>query len=212
MLSSLSTEVLSDAADEAVRAGALAPGDRPTVLDLPGIAVGSPVAGQVRSGTVIDDEQAGIPGLAEFIGGAGSGSILCLGWRARARASIFGGLASEAAQARGVGGLVVDGWTRDVADVEELGFPVWSRGTTPFSGKGRLAVAELGAGCALGGLWVMDGDWLIGDRTGVLVLRAIAVDPVLKVALDLQARDERFSALLKDGRSFGEASAVSRTM
>ena len=133
------TPAVSDAID-ALGAGA-------GVLDgLAAMSTGEAgVAGPARTATVVDTDEPGIPGLADFLDGAAPGDVLVLGWEAAPFTSVWGGLAATRTEAAGCLGLVTSGWVRDLAEVRGTSLVVWARGATPRSGKGRLAVTRVRA-------------------------------------------------------------------
>jgi regulator of RNase E activity RraA len=151
------------------------------------------VVGPARVGVVRDSDEPGIPGLAEFAGGASPGDVLVLAWEARGEGAVFGDVAATRALRAGAVGVVVDGWCRDIASVEAIGLVLHARGVTPLSGKGRLRVVRAPGAVTVGGVVVADGDVVVADRTGVCVVPAAASRRVL----DLAAGLERDDALLR---------------
>jgi 4-hydroxy-4-methyl-2-oxoglutarate aldolase len=66
---------------------------------------------------------------------------------------------------------VVHGPVRDIADLDELGFPIWCTGTAP--GKAAKASAvSVGAPVIVGNVLVSTGDQIIADRDGIAVVPA----------------------------------------
>lgn len=70
---------------------------------------------------------------AKAIEGAGNGDMLVIADNGRVDVSCFGGILTLAARRRGILGVVIDGACRDIAESEELGFPVFGRAVVPVS-------------------------------------------------------------------------------
>jgi 4-hydroxy-4-methyl-2-oxoglutarate aldolase len=119
--------------------------------------------------------------------------------------STMGGVAARHASRKGVEGIVIDGGCRDLDEMVELGLPIWSTHVTPRSGKGRIRVVGVNEPVVCGGVMVHPGDWVAGDRTGVVVLPALALENVLTCAERLAERDLSFEAALERGLEYGEA-------
>jgi 4-hydroxy-4-methyl-2-oxoglutarate aldolase len=168
--------------------------------------------GPARTATVVDSDEANIPGLAEYLDEAQAGDMLVLGWEATSVASVWGGLAATRTAARECAGLVNAGWIRDLAEVAALSLAVWSCGATPRSGKGRLAVVNVGEPTAVGGAMVNDRDLVVADSTGVCVVPSAQRSPVLAYAAQLQDRDEAFRQALGTGAGFSAARKEAGTM
>lgn len=98
-------------------------------------------------------------------------------------AALWGELLSTAAQCRGATGAVIDGLARDIRQIEEMKFPVFAAGVRPISSKGR--VIAIGYGCRIrcGGVYIEEGDLIVGDVDGVTVVPDTAVDEAVERAL-----------------------------
>jgi len=83
----------------------------------------------------------------------------------------WGEVMSTAAQARGLGGLVIDGCVRDGALLQEIGFPVFSRGLCiRGTGKDFGARGWINAPLLLGDVAIQPGDLIFGDGDGVVCI------------------------------------------
>jgi 4-hydroxy-4-methyl-2-oxoglutarate aldolase len=202
----LSTPAVSDTVDTERLDGRVLDGLEP-------IAVGTRGAvGPARTATVVATDEPGIPGLAEFLDEADAGEILVLGWDAPGPASVFGGLAGTRAAARGCLALVVDGWVRDVRELQAGPLVVWARGRTPRSGKARLAVTGIGETTTVRGVTVQPGDLVVADSSGVAVVAAADADAAVRGAQELERLDGEFERALHDGAGFGRAHRQTGTM
>jgi regulator of RNase E activity RraA len=102
--------------------------------------------------------------------------------------ALAGGNVCAVAQRRGIAGLVTDGVIRDLAEVRELGFPVFARGVIPVPGV-KAAVAPLNAEVRCGGVTVRAGDIVVADEEGVTVTPRHRREQVLRDARAKMARE-----------------------
>jgi 4-hydroxy-4-methyl-2-oxoglutarate aldolase len=118
---------------------------------------------------------------------ASPGDVLVVHVSGGIEAGYWGDILNEAAMARGLGGLVIDGGVRDTAGLAAMTFPVFSNGVSiQGTGKDYDATAWLQAPVRLGNVIVSPGDLMIGDRDGVVALPQGKVNSILIAA---QARE-----------------------
>jgi regulator of RNase E activity RraA len=95
--------------------------------------------------------------------------------------ALAGGNVCAVAQKRGIVGFVLDGVLRDLAEVRDLRFPVFARGVVPSPGaKDRLG--ELGGVVTCGGVRVAEGDVVVADEEGIVVVPRADAERVLEAA------------------------------
>ena len=99
--------------------------------------------------------------------------IDCAGW---------GGVLANAAKVKGIRGVIMEGPARDIDEYEELGFPVFSRYTTPHTARGRVWEEAFGIPVQVGDSIVQPGDYVIADGSGVVFIPAARIEEVLKIA------------------------------
>ncbi|HEV2124024.1 MAG TPA: RraA family protein, partial [Chloroflexota bacterium] len=86
------------------------------------------------------------------------------------RTCFWGELLSTAAKQRGARGAVIDGYVRDVRQIEAMRWPVFSTGMYPVDSAGRSMVVEYGQPVECGGVLVREGDIIFGDVDGIVVI------------------------------------------
>ena len=100
---------------------------------------------------------------------APAGSVLVADATADPEWGYWGEVLTEAAMARGLVGLVIDGGARDIDPIERLGFPLFAERVC-HRGAGKLGPGAVGGPVTVGGALVNTGDLVIGDRDGVTVV------------------------------------------
>ena len=150
-----------------------------------------PVLGRPHPG---HDYDTSIRLVLEMLGAVPTGSVAVYQTNDRASAH-FGELSATSLASRGCAGAVIDGGTRDAEYILREDFPVFSRYVTPQDCVPRWEVLAHGdVTIVVGGVRVSGGDWIVGDRDGVVVVPAGLVEEVLgeaeaKVATEDEIRD-----------------------
>ncbi|SDJ02468.1 RraA family protein [Natribacillus halophilus] len=131
--------------------------------------------------------------LLEGIYNARPGDVLIVdgkGWTANALAGDF---VIGLAKTLDLHGVVIDGVIRDIADIRELDFPVFSRGSTTAASK-KTAEGTIGQPVTVGGVEVNTGDIIVGDVDGVVAVPAAQAAEVAEKAKARIEKDEKREA------------------
>lgn len=82
----------------------------------------------------------------------------------------LGELSCETAKYRGARGVVIDGGSRDIDYILKLGMPVFCRYRTPADVMGRWKINAWGNPIKIGQVTIRRGDFIVGDKDGVLAI------------------------------------------
>jgi regulator of RNase E activity RraA len=121
--------------------------------------------------------------------------------------SSMGGISASIGKRQGEAGAVVDGAVRDIDHSRKIGYPVWSSGVSPVTGKWRIETVAVNKPVLIAGIEVRPGDLVVADECGVCFVPCARAAEVLAVAQRIAGSEESRLAQLAQGISLSEFTA-----
>jgi 4-hydroxy-4-methyl-2-oxoglutarate aldolase len=170
---------------------------RSPVVDLPLVQVlpGSRAAGPARTVRCGQGDNLMVhAAVAEAL----PGEVLVLTMPEPAPIALVGELLATQAKGRGAAALLVDAAVRDLEELRELGLPVWAR-YVRVSGAEKRVPGTIGDPVVVGGAAIRQGDVVVLDADGVVVVERERVEDVLASARERAERERVKRAQLEAG-------------
>ncbi len=164
-------------------------------VDLKQVIPGSRAAGPAR--TVLCGQGDNLA-VHEALASVRPGEVLVITMPEPAPFGAVGELIVLQAQARGAAGMVVDVAVRDIAELKEIGLPIWAR-FVRVRGTRKADLGRLDVPVVVGGATIRPGDVIVMDDDGLVVVAAERVGQVAEAARAREEKESRLRPRLRAG-------------
>ena len=170
---------------------------RAPVVDVPLVQVvpGSRAAGPARTARCGQGDNLMVHAV---VAEAQPGEVLVLTMPEPAPVALVGELLATQAKGRGVAAILVDAAVRDIEELQELGLPIWAR-YVRVRGAEKKVPGTLGETVEVGGATIRQGDAVVLDADGAVVVEKERIDEVLAAARERAERERVKRAKLEAG-------------
>lgn len=170
---------------------------RAQVVDVPLIQVvpGSRAAGPARTVRCAQNDNLMVhAAIAE----ARPGEILVLTMPEPRPVALVGDLLATQAKVAGVAALLVDGAVRDLEELREVALPIWARYVRVQGAEKRIP-GDIGEPVDVAGAHIRQGDVIVLDADGAVVVEQERIDEVLRAGLEREKREREKRVKLEAG-------------
>ena len=140
----------------------------------------------------------------ESIQQGGAGDVILVEQKTGIDAGAWGGVLSQAAHQKQIEGAIIDGPSRDIDQAREIGFPVFARSLTARTARGRVREIQNGGLIHISDQTVNQGDYVIADASGIVLITAADIERVLDAAERISAKEDAMIDALLSGSAAGE--------
>ncbi len=119
--------------------------------------------------------------------------------------ALMGELSAETLHHKNVRGYVVDGGCRDTEFILKIGFPVFCSFNTPADIVARWIPDRFGEPITIGAVTISSGDYILGDRDGVVVLPGKIAENVVAQTEEVVSTENKVRSAILNGMDPQEA-------
>jgi 4-hydroxy-4-methyl-2-oxoglutarate aldolase len=138
------------------------------------------------------------------------GDVLVADFGGNRDVSNMGGQSALVGKTAGFVGAVVNGAVRDVPAIRSIGFPVWSAGVTPITGKFRMEAMEINGPVRLHDIVVYPGDWIAADDSGICVVPSEHIIRLIDEAESVGSAEDKMRDLITSKAPLSELKPLFR--
>lgn len=131
------------------------------------------------------------------------GDVLVVDAKGFMEAGPWGDILTLQAMKLGLAGLVIHGCVRDASQIVETGFPVFCRGLS-IKGTGKNQPGRVNVPLHIGDAVIQPGDIIVGDRDGLVVVRADEVADVIMASAAREAKEAEMRKAIEQGGTTAE--------
>jgi len=130
--------------------------------------------------------------------------VIVVEQRTGIEAGSWGGILTLGAKLHGVAGVISDGSVRDIDEAISYDFPIFARGLTARTARGRIVEKGTNVPVVIGDCEVKPGDFVIADGSAVVFVAAAEIERVLDTAEAIAAKEAAMAKALLAGAPISE--------
>jgi regulator of RNase E activity RraA len=170
----------------------------------PGYRIAGPALTMRGSSTATYDGKRGSAMSYEMFRKIQTGDVIVLDTGGHRVGGPWGANTGTNAKVRGAAGIIIDGGTRDAADLVEMKFPCFCRFVTPVLSHGRFQIEAVNVPISVSGqvherVQVSPGDFVVTDDDGVVVVPRELLDVVAELTEEAEKGEAAIRRALEAG-------------
>lgn len=114
--------------------------------------------------------------------------------------AVWGGLATWSGVGRGLAGVITDGGVRDIKEIMDYKFPVWSK-VISAERSTREEIGGINIPAVCGGVLIYPGDIIVADDDGIVVVPIEDAEAVVVRGLEREQKEAELKELLLKGKT-----------
>jgi 4-hydroxy-4-methyl-2-oxoglutarate aldolase len=182
---------------------------RPLVLPGNKAIIGRAVTTKWESGSARMTPATARKYVFDPIDAAGQGSIWIVASGTDGIYSLFGDIIGAACKRNGFVGAITDSGCRDIAGMEEIGFPVFAKSPVPYGPGSSIHPVAANEPVVCGGVSVRPGDYVVADLDGIVVIPAEQAAALAKAVAAHGAKEAGMRKKLAGGASLADTYTIS---
>ena len=143
--------------------------------------------------------------VGDFLDDVPPGSVIVIDNDGRADVTVWGGIMTEIAAARGIAGTVINGACRDVSACLAQKYPLFSRYRFMRTGKDRVRLAAVGEPVVIAGIEIRPGTLICADADGVVAVPAAEAARITETAERIERIEAGIVAAVRAGSTLRAA-------
>jgi 4-hydroxy-4-methyl-2-oxoglutarate aldolase len=143
--------------------------------------------------------------VGDFLDDVPRGSVIVIDNDGRADVTVWGGIMTEIAAARGIAGTMINGACRDVAVCLAQKYPLFSRYRLMRTGKDRVRLAAVGEPVVIAGIEIRPGTLICADADGVIAVPAAEAARITETAERIERIEAGIVAAVRAGSTLRAA-------
>ena len=145
--------------------------------------------------------------VGDFLDDVPPGAVVLIDNHARTDVTVWGGIMTEIAAARGIGGTVINGVCRDLNVALRQNYPLFSRGRFMRTGKDRVRLVAVNTPVTINDVEISPLDIICGDADGALAVPAARAEEIAEIAERIEDVEARIIEAVKAGSTLVQARA-----